>query len=242
MVGGASPATAAKKKRGCAARLRDPEGGDAAAGLRRGPVPRQPRARTRGLRGLRRSAELTQAAVGAQHRHGRRQYFAHDSLDGETRAPARAAHRLLPRRPPAWSRRRSPCGWAQLSTPRALVPSLMRSASHQQHPAQPPPARRRHRPRARRPAAGHPRRRRDADARLSRAADARRERPSRAAPVRRRPRRLRADRRRRALGDDRPRRAGARRARARRRRSTRCATTSRARPPTSPPTSSRSTP
>jgi len=130
MVGGASPASAAKKKkRACAGASAIPNPTT---------LPRayeavlclinQERAQRR-LKALRRSTELTQAALDHSTDMVDRQYFAHDSLDGETvrqrvlrtgyfSAGGGAVEEALA------------VGWAQLSTPRALVASLMRSASH----------------------------------------------------------------------------------------------------------------
>ena len=131
MVGGASPATAAKKKkRACAA---------ASAVPKETTLPRaynavlclvnQERAR-RGLRALRRSDELTQAAVGHSSDMVNRQYFAHDNLEGES-----ARERVLRTgyfRSGAGGMLEEvlACGWAHLATPRALVRGLMRSPSH----------------------------------------------------------------------------------------------------------------
>ena len=131
MVGGASPATAAKKKkRACAAISAIPK----ATTLPRAYnavlcLVNRERAR-RGLRALRRSDELTQAAVGHSSDMVSRQYFAHDNLEGET-----ARERVL--RTGYFRGSGSgvveevlACGWAHLATPRALVTGLMRSPSH----------------------------------------------------------------------------------------------------------------
>jgi uncharacterized protein YkwD len=132
MVGGASPAAAAKKrKRACAAVSAVPQettlsrAYDAVLCL-----VNQERAR-RGLRALRRSAELTQAAVDHSSDMVTRRYFAHASLEGET-----ARERVLRTgyfRGSANGKVEEALavGWAQLSTPRALVSNLMRSPSHQ---------------------------------------------------------------------------------------------------------------
>lgn len=130
MVGGASPATAAKKKRACAASSAIPE----ATTLPRAYnavlcLVNQERAR-RGLRALRRSHELTQAAMGHSSDMVSRQYFAHDNLEGET-----ARDRVL--RTGYFRGSGSgvveevlASGWAHLATPRALVTGLLRSPSH----------------------------------------------------------------------------------------------------------------
>ena len=130
MVGGASPATAATQKRGCAAVSAIPQ---------ETTLPRaynavlclvnQERAR-RGLRALRRSDQLTKAAVGHSSDMVSRQFFAHANLEGET-----ARQRVLRTGYFRGSARGMveealAVGWAQLSTPRALVSNLMRSRSH----------------------------------------------------------------------------------------------------------------
>jgi uncharacterized protein YkwD len=84
----------------------------------------------RGLRALRNSTQLTQAATTHSTDMVARQYFAHDSLEGETprqrvlrtgyfSAGGGAVEEALA------------CGWMQLSTPKSLVTMLMRSPQHQ---------------------------------------------------------------------------------------------------------------
>ena len=131
MVGGVSPAMAAKtKKRACAAVFAIPK---------QTTLPRaynailclvnQERAR-RGLRALRRSDELTRAAVNHSADMVSRQYFGHASLEGET-ARERALRTGYFRGSAAGLVEEAlAVGWAQLSTPRALVSNLMRSPSH----------------------------------------------------------------------------------------------------------------
>lgn len=132
MVGGASPAAAAKKKkRACAAvsaipkETTLPRAYDAVLCL-----VNQERAR-RGLRALRRSEQLTRAAVDHSSDMVSRQYFAHANLEGET-----ARERVL--RTGYFRGSASgmvlevlACGWAHRATPRALVTGLMRSPTHQ---------------------------------------------------------------------------------------------------------------
>jgi len=125
MVGGASPALAAKKKRACAA---------ASAIPRATTLPRaydavlclvnQERARRR-LKALRHSAELTRAALDHSADMVSRQYFDHTSLDGAT-----VRQRVLRAGYSGSVEEALAVGWAQLSTPRSLVALLMRSPSH----------------------------------------------------------------------------------------------------------------
>jgi len=131
MLGSASPASAAKKKRGCARVSVVPT----AATLAEAHTAvlcliNQERARRR-LAKLRSSAELAQAATGHSSDMVAQKYFAHESLDGAT--PKQRVLRSGYFRGSAGGmvEEALACGWAQLSTPRALVNSLMRSASHQ---------------------------------------------------------------------------------------------------------------
>jgi uncharacterized protein YkwD len=129
MVGGASPALAAKKKRSCAA---------ASAIPRATTLPRaydavlclvnQERARRR-LKALRHSAELTRAALDHSADMVSRQYFDHTSLDGAT-VRQRVLRTGYFRGGGGTVEEVLAVGWAQLSTPRSLVTLLMRSPSH----------------------------------------------------------------------------------------------------------------
>ena len=133
MLGVASPASAAKKKkkRACAASFAIP---------RPNTLPRaynavlclvnQERAR-RGLRALRRSDELTQAAVNHSSDMVSRKYFAHDSLEGETARQRVLRSGYFRGSAGGMVEEALAVGWAQLATPRALVSNLMRSPSHQ---------------------------------------------------------------------------------------------------------------
>ncbi len=131
MVGGASPAMAAKKKlRTCAG---------ASAAPKAATLPRsyqavlclinQERARRR-ISALRQSAELTQAALGHSTDMVSRQYFNHRSLDGNTPLQRVLRSGYFGGNSSGMVEEALACGWAQLSTPRALVRSLMRSPSH----------------------------------------------------------------------------------------------------------------
>jgi uncharacterized protein YkwD len=126
MVGGASPASAAKKKkRACVGASAIPQAStlprayDAVLCL----VNRE-RAKRR-LRALRRSAQLTQAALDHSADMVSRQYFDHTSLDGAT-----VRQRVLRAGYSGSVEEVLAVGWAQLSTPRSLVALLMRSPSH----------------------------------------------------------------------------------------------------------------
>jgi uncharacterized protein YkwD len=129
MVGGASPASGAKKKRACAA---------ASAIPRATTLPRaydavlclvnQERARRR-MKALRHSAELTQAALDHSTDMVSRQYFDHTSLDGAT-VRQRVLRTGYFRGGGGTVEEVLAVGWAQLSTPRSLVTLLMRSPAH----------------------------------------------------------------------------------------------------------------
>ncbi len=80
---------------------------------------------------LRASAELTQAASGHSTDMVARQYFAHESLDGATPKQRVLRTGYFAGGAGGTVEEALACGWAQFSTPRALVNSLMRSASHQ---------------------------------------------------------------------------------------------------------------
>ena len=131
MFGGASPATAAKKKRACAAvsaipqETTLPQAYNAVLCL----VNRE-RAR-RGLRALRRSEKLTRAAVGHSADMVNRRYFAHASLDGETARQRVLRTGYFGGSAAGVVEEALAVGWEQLATPRALVSNLMRSPSHQ---------------------------------------------------------------------------------------------------------------
>ena len=131
MVGGASPAAAAKKRqRACA---------NVAAIPQAGTLPRaynailclvnRERARRR-LASLRRSTQLQRAAGRHSSDMIARQFFSHQGRDGAT-----PRQRVLRTGYFRGSSRGTveeaiACGWAQLSTPQALVKSLMRSRAH----------------------------------------------------------------------------------------------------------------
>jgi uncharacterized protein YkwD len=134
MLGSAGPASAAAKNkkplRACAGAFAIPTAGtlprahDAVLCL----INRQ-RARRR-VSALRRSAELTRAAVAHSTDMIDRQYFAHQSLDGAM--PRQRVLRSGYFRGAAGGtvEETLAAGWQQLSTPKALVASLMRSKSH----------------------------------------------------------------------------------------------------------------
>ena len=134
MLMGASPASAAKKKPGCARVLAVPQATTLPQAYRAVLcLINQERARRR-LSALRDSAELTRAATGHSTDMVAGRFFAHESLDGAT-----PRERVLRS---GYFRGRAggaggaveealACGWAQLSTPRALVASLMSSPAHQ---------------------------------------------------------------------------------------------------------------
>lgn len=132
MVGLVSPAWAAKKgTRACAAvfvipkETTLPRAYDAVLCL----VNRE-RAR-RGLPALRRSNELTRAAVSHSTDMVSRQYFAHDNLEGETPRERVLRTGYFRGRAVGTIEEVIACGWAHLATPRALVRGLMRSPLHQ---------------------------------------------------------------------------------------------------------------
>ena len=82
---------------------------------------------SRRLRSLRASAPLTQAAVDHSTDMVARQYFAHDSLEGET-----VRERVLRSGYSAGAVEEAlACGWMQRSSPKSLVAMLMRSPHHQ---------------------------------------------------------------------------------------------------------------
>jgi uncharacterized protein YkwD len=85
----------------------------------------------RGLRALRSSAQLTQAAVGHSTDMVARQYFAHDGLDGETVRQRVLRTGYFGGSGGGTVEEALACGWMQLSTPRSLVTMLMRSPAHQ---------------------------------------------------------------------------------------------------------------
>ena len=131
MAAVASPASAAKKRqRACAGASTIPSSTTLARAYD-GVLCLVNRERTkRGLRALRRSSELTQAASDHSTDMVSRQYFDHTNLDGET-----VRERVL--RTGYFRGGRAgiveealAVGWAQLSTPRSLVAMLMRSRSH----------------------------------------------------------------------------------------------------------------
>lgn len=128
--GAATPAFAAKKKRACAKVAAVPQAET---------LPRaynavlclinRERAR-RKLRPLRRSAQLNRAARKHSADMVSRQYFSHQSLDGRT-AHQRVLRTGYFRGSSRGSVREAlACGWAQLSTPQALVALIMRSRAH----------------------------------------------------------------------------------------------------------------
>ena len=131
MVGPASPAPAAnKKKRACTGAAAIPQSSTLprAYGAVLCLVNRE-RAQRR-VRALRRSSELTRAARGHSTDMVNRRYFAHKSLDGKT--PLQRVLRTGYFRGGSGGtvEEALAVGWAQLSTPRSLVTMLMRSASH----------------------------------------------------------------------------------------------------------------
>ncbi len=122
----AGPAHAAKK-RGCSGASKVPT----AATLEQANatvlcVVNAERAR-RGVRALRSSAPLTQAAVGHSTDMVTSKFFAHVSLDGLTprQRAARAGYGVA-----GWVEETLAVGWAYLSTPRALVGAMLRSPTH----------------------------------------------------------------------------------------------------------------
>lgn len=131
MLGAAGPASAKQKKRGCAR---------AAVAPQPATLPRayrsvlclinQERARRR-ISALRNSAELTRAAVGHSTEMVSHQFFAHQSLDGRTPRQRVLGAGYFRGSAAGDVEEALACGWAQLSTPRALVASLMRSREHQ---------------------------------------------------------------------------------------------------------------
>ncbi len=129
LLGGASPASA--KKRGCARTSVVPS----AATLQQAQdavlcLINQQRARRR-LLSLRPSGPLTQAAASHSADMVARQYFAHDSLDGETVRQRVLRSGYFAGNGGGMVEEALACGWQQLSTPKALVTMLMRSSAHQ---------------------------------------------------------------------------------------------------------------
>lgn len=130
MLGTATPASAAKKKaRTCANVTAVPQAKT---------LPRaynavlclinRERAR-RKLRPLRRSAQLNRAARKHSADMVSRQYFSHQSLNGRT-PHGRVLRTGYFRGSRGTVQEALACGWAQLSTPKALVALIMRSRSH----------------------------------------------------------------------------------------------------------------
>jgi uncharacterized protein YkwD len=129
LLGGASPASA--KKRGCASTSvvpsakTLPQAQDAVLCLIN-----QQRAR-RGLRSLRASAPLTQAAFAHSADMVARQYFAHVSLEGETVRQRVLRTGYFAGNGGGAVEEALACGWMRLATPKSLVTMLMRSSAHQ---------------------------------------------------------------------------------------------------------------
>lgn len=132
MFGAAGPASAEKKKRGCAgvSALPSAETLPQAYGAVLCLINKE-RARRR-VAALQSSAHLTRAAVGHSTDMVARRYFAHASLDGATprQRVLRAGYFRGSAGGSGMVEEALACGWAQLATPEALVASLMRSASH----------------------------------------------------------------------------------------------------------------
>lgn len=84
----------------------------------------------RGLRALRRSTQLTQAAMHHSTDMVARQYFAHESLEGETVRQRVLRTGYFAGRAGGAVEETLACGWMQLSSPKALVTMLMRSSQH----------------------------------------------------------------------------------------------------------------
>jgi len=131
MVGGAGPASAAKKKRGCArvavvpTAKTLPQSYNAVLCL----INRE-RARRR-VSALRSSAELTRAAVDHSTDMVARKFFAHENLDGVTPRERVLRSGYFRGNAGGEVQEALACGWRQLSTPKALVAALMRSPTHQ---------------------------------------------------------------------------------------------------------------
>ena len=90
--------------------------------------------RERGLRGLsplRKSSQLARAAKGHSRDMVKRRYFAHRSLDGRTPRQRVVRTGYFRGSRAGAVEEALACGWAQLSTPKALVRLLMHSPSHQ---------------------------------------------------------------------------------------------------------------
>ncbi len=87
------------------------------------------RARRR-LSGLRSSTQLTRAALGHSTDMVSQEYFAHDSLDGSTLRQRVLRTGYLRGSAAGTLEETLACGWVQLSTPKALVASLMSSPTH----------------------------------------------------------------------------------------------------------------
>ena len=131
MLMGASPASAAKKKRGCARVLAVPQATTLPQAYQAVLcLINQERARRR-LSALRRSAELTRAATDHSTDMVASRFFAHESLDGATPLERVLRSGYFRGRAGGPVEEALACGWAQLSTPRALVASLMSSPAHQ---------------------------------------------------------------------------------------------------------------
>jgi uncharacterized protein YkwD len=129
MLWGAGPASA--KKRGCARASAVPQ----AATLAQSYdailcLINQERAKRR-LSKLRRSTQLTQAAIGHSTDMVARRYFAHEGLDGDTPRERVLNSGYFGGTAGGDIEEALACGWMGLSTPKALVASLMRSPEHQ---------------------------------------------------------------------------------------------------------------
>jgi len=131
MLMGASPASAAKKKRGCARVHAVPQATTLPGAFQAVLCLINRERASRRLSALRRSAELTRAATDHSADMVAGQFFAHQSLDGAT--PRQRVLRTGYFRGAAGGsvEEALACGWAQLSTPKALVASLMGNPAHQ---------------------------------------------------------------------------------------------------------------
>ena len=130
MLWGATPASA-KKKRGCTRASAAPSATTLpqayAAVLC---LINQERA-SRRLLSLRASAPLTQAAVDHSTDMVARQYFAHDSLEGETVRARVLRSGYFAGKSGGAVEEALACGWMQRSSPKSLVAMLMRDPPHQ---------------------------------------------------------------------------------------------------------------
>jgi len=129
MLWGATPASA--KKRGCTRASAAPSATTLPQAYAAVLCLINQKRASRRLLSLRASAPLTQAAVDHSRDMVARQYFAHDSLEGETVRERVLRSGYFAGNSGGAVEEALACGWMQLSSPKSLVAMLMRSPRHQ---------------------------------------------------------------------------------------------------------------